>query len=153
MRRTRAFILIRVPVCLCEELLIDAFHLSANVTEVAHDGFVAVFHLGVAIDVRRANTIRNPIAVQEIVFEIDLWSIISLTVFRRGNRVILIAVLVLQCQKTAALALFRFRAPGTSLGGGTHFTGLMHPTGIGFESFCGSDGKHNNGDQKKHQDE
>ena len=75
--------------------MIDALHLSANVTEVAHNGFVTVFHLGVTIDVRRANTIRNPIAVQEIVLEIDLGSVILSTVFYRGNRVILIAVLVL----------------------------------------------------------
>jgi hypothetical protein len=75
--------------------MIDALHLSANVTQIAHNGFVTVFHLGIAIDIRRANTIRNPIAVQEIVLEIDLGSIILFTMFRRGNRVILIAVLIL----------------------------------------------------------
>ena len=75
--------------------MINTLYLSANVTQIAHDRFIAVFHLGVAIDIRRANTIRDPIAVQEIVLEVNLGSVILSTVFYRGNRVILIAVLVL----------------------------------------------------------
>ena len=153
MRRARTFILLRIPVCLREQLLIYPFYFSTKIAHVGHDGFIAIFHIGVAIDIRRANTVRNPVTIQEIILEVDLWSIICSTVFYGRDRVILITVLVLQCQKTASLTLACLWTPGTARRGGTHFTGMMHSTGIGFKAFFQSKPKNEDHDDKKHQDE